>query len=464
VDYLWSPANDTLQKIRVFNPGTYGVEVTDSLGCKNKVAVNVISVVQPKFHFLDHDTLVCGRIGMLKIKADSSTFSAERLSDHYIFNGLNVNVPDFSPYPFKIRATDKYTCFSDTVIKFDFRKIPSVNFSVDETSCYGYNIAVGYIGDAVRKATDFVWIFGGDTINQGIGIDSTVIPLGIKQFNRDLKLIVTEAGCSNYKTLPNIKVIPLLQMGVGDSVGCKPFSTQFWAKNTETGIYSWDFGDGSKLTGTANPQHTYVNDGYYTVKLKITSNQGCINEVRMDNMIFVPPNPVAVFSLDDRILPNFQHEVNFFNASSGATGYLWDFGDGETSQETDPMHLYTRYGYKTIVLNAYNEYSCADTASRTVQIEFRALYPPNAFSPNSPDPVDREFKLSTDGLKTEGYHFVVIGRWNDIVFETKNEIKGWDGKMKNGDFAPPGNYLWKLDFVDFLGKSHHQTGAVTLVY
>jgi hypothetical protein len=464
VDYLWSPSKDTTQKITVTQPGTYGVVVTDSLGCTAKRDVKVLSVEQPILSFAERDTLVCGKQSVLNIDADSVTFIAERLSDHYIFNSLNVQVPDFGTYPFRIRATDKYTCFTDTVINFGFHKVPSVDFSVDATTCYGYNLGVEYRGDAVRTASDFVWIFGGDTINQGIGIASTIIPLGIKQLSRDLKLVVTEEGCSNFKTLANIKVTPLLQMGVEDSIGCKPFSAQFWAKNTETGSYSWDFGDGSILTGTANPLHIYENYGYYTVKLKVTSIQGCINEVRMDNMIFVPPNPFAAFTLDDKILPNFQHEVNFYNSSTDAINYLWDFGDGTTSQDTDPLHLYSKYGYKTIVLHAFNEYSCADTASRTIQIEFRALFPPNAFSPNATDVIDREFKLSTEGLKTEGYHLVIISRWNDIVFETKNEIKGWDGRMKNGDFAPAGNYVWVLDFVDFLEKTHHQTGTVTLIF
>ena len=67
-------------------------------------------------------------------------------------------------------------------------------------------------------------------------------------------------------------------------------------------------------------------------------------------------------------------------------------------------------------------------------------------------------------MKQEGYHFVIISRWNDIVFETKGEIKGWDGRMQNGSFAPAGSYLWVLNFTDFLGRKHQQTGSVSLVY
>ena len=58
----------------------------------------------------------------------------------------------------------------------------------------------------------------------------------------------------------------------------------------------------------------------------------------------------------------------------------------------------------------------------------------------------------------------IYSRWEDLIFETLNEIKGWDGRFKNGSFAPPGVYVWVLDFKDFLGRKHRQTGTVTLVF
>src|SRR5659263_668672 len=95
---------------------------------------------------------------------------------------------------------------------------------------------------------------------------------------------------------------------------------------------------------------------------------------------------------------------------------------------------------------------------------FYPIFPPNAFSPNATNENQREFKLGSNGIATEGYHFTIISRWNDIVFEAKEEIKGWNGQMQNGSPAPAGNYVWILDFSDFLGRRHRQTGTVTLVY
>jgi hypothetical protein len=97
-------------------------------------------------------------------------------------------------------------------------------------------------------------------------------------------------------------------------------------------------------------------------------------------------------------------------------------------------------------------------------VAMERIFPPNGFSPNAPDPVDREFRLYSVGVMPEDYHFTIFSRWNDVVFEVKDEIVGWDGRMKNGDWAPSGSYVWVLYFTDFLGRKHRQTGSVTLVF
>jgi hypothetical protein len=461
--YKWSTKEES-QKITVFQPGTYNVEVRDSYGCKTRDTIKLSLDEKPKIFFGKKDTLICGsRTALLNIKTDKGSISAERLNDHFIFSSPNVEVPDYGSYRFKIMATDENSCSEDSVISIGFHKIPKVDFTVDSLSCYGYNINAGYIGDADIDLSEFTWIFRGDTIKNAIAADSVFIPLGTCKVARDLKLIVTDKGCSNDKTISNIKVIPALQMWSQDSTGCVPFIVKFLT-NSEPVDYSWDFGDGSAVVHTANPSHTFNDTGFYAVCLKVKSDQGCINEVRIDSMIFAAPNPKAAFSMDNQTLSNSQHVIRFVNESTSADSYLWEFGDGTTSEEMNPSHLFPKYTDATIVLRASNEYECMDMVSKALPFKFDNIYPPNAFSPNAPNSIDREFKLTTDGVSAEGYHFVILSRWDDIVFEARNEIKGWDGNMKNGNHAPSGNYVWILEYSDILGGRHRQTGTVTLIY
>jgi len=643
-NYLWTTPNlqRTDQKITVSKPGTYSVEAINKYGCKAKDTIKISFADKPKIDFSSLDTMFCGnKTAVLDVTVDKGKFTIERLNDGFISNGKEVTVPDFGTFDLKIKATDQFSCYSDSIVRFGFRKKPTVSFSVDSMKCYGYNLDVKYLGDATVSASDFVWIFGGDTIISGIGVAANIIPLGINRTTRYLKLKVTDQGCSNEKTLRDIKVIPNLQMQVESRFGCEPFTTKFIANNTETVTYDWDFGDGNRLSGsTVDPSHTYHSDGYYPVKLKVTTNKGCTNEVRIDSMIHVAPiptvgftalpaeclekgnheisyvgsgdkfdtykwdlskfdsdeivnnpgttqgafvfnlknkpqaniqlsvvskygcksdtakvlvkrkpnfsintssnagctpleplftgktndpidqvtyswdfgdgvtgagnevkhaylepdhkydvalsaqslttgcfdilinkeymltypNPTAAFSMDNKIVYNDKPTVNFLNQSSGKALYSWDFGDGTTSLERDPSHFFNVTGRRTVVLEVFNEFQCSDTVSQKLLVAFNQLFPPNGFSPNAPNEIDRVFLLNSDGIAPEGYHFTVLSRWNDIVFEAKGEIKGWDGRTKNGSFAPAGAYVWILNFSDFLGRKHQQTGTVTLVY
>jgi PKD repeat protein len=641
--YLWSTPQGPLtdQKITASQSGAYLVTATGKDGCTSTDTINVAIGARPKPDLQKLDTLICGqKSAILNISADKGSYTLQRQDNGFVYNGLQAIVPDWGTYPFKFTATDVSGCSADTTFKVSFHKIPKVDFSIDSTKCYHYNLDVKYIGDAVVNASKFTWVFGSDTIANGVGIDSYTIPLGVNKSKRDLSLRVIQDGCSNADTIKDIKVIPDLSMKVVDSLACQPFNAEFIATNTETVTYDWNFGDGTSKRLDNHPFYIYQNSGYYNVNLKVTSTKGCVNSVSADSIVHVAPiptvgfsldpakcldlsnhqisyfgtgnqkdsyqwdlsgfdakeiiqnpgstqgpfvfnlinkpqssiglqvisqygcksvnknilvkripaflmtfknnigcvpletkfdgitgdnidqvsyswdfgdgtsatgestshlygnagnkytivltasssitgcsdtimkvnlvntypNPQAAFSIDHPIVYNDKPEVKFENQSLGAVNYLWDFGDGTSSTEENPSRKFELMGYHQVLLESFNEYSCADTVSHQVLVATARIFPPNAFSPNAPNAIDREFRLFQETIKPDGYHLTILSRWNDIVFEARNEIKGWDGRMKNGDFAPAGNYLWVLDFTDFLDRTHRQTGTVTLVY
>jgi PKD repeat protein len=64
-------------------------------------------------------------------------------------------------------------------------------------------------------------------------------------------------------------------------------------------------------------------------------------------------------------------QVTFTDLSSGATSWLWDFGDGSTSTDQNPTHVYTSDGLYTVTLTVVNGISC--TVSQTVNINVSAI-------------------------------------------------------------------------------------------
>ena len=137
--------------------------------------------------------------------------------------------------------------------------------------------------------------------------------------------------------------------------GAEPLTVSFTDTSTsDDGIVSWlwDFGDGQTSTDQ-NPHHEYIQDGFYTVSLTVTDSDGSSDtETRTDYITVFDTGPAAGFSA----APLSGAEpltVAFTDTSAsydGIVSWLWDFGDGQTSTEQNPNHVYARDGLYTVSL------------------------------------------------------------------------------------------------------------------
>ena len=140
----------------------------------------------------------------------------------------------------------------------------------------------------------------------------------------------------------------------------------FTFTNTTTGAaaYSWDFGDGTGTSSLMNPTYTYTSVNSYTVQLVAVSSQNCSDTVT--GTISVNTAPQIAFSAD--ILSGcIPLTVDFTNATTNATNYLWIFGDGNSSADVNPVHDFLTEGTFTVVLYA-SVGSCAESDSVTDMI------------------------------------------------------------------------------------------------
>ena len=103
--------------------------------------------------------------------------------------------------------------------------------------------------------------------------------------------------------------------------------------------WSWDFGDG-EISTERNPVHIYQIPGTYTVKLTVTGPGGSSNKDEHNYIhTTVPPVPVADFMGIPRS-GDGPLTVQFIDQSTNVSSWLWDFGDGATSTEQNPSHIY----------------------------------------------------------------------------------------------------------------------------
>ncbi|MBN1811684.1 MAG: PKD domain-containing protein, partial [Anaerolineae bacterium] len=112
--------------------------------------------------------------------------------------------------------------------------------------------------------------------------------------------------------------------------------------------WAWDFGDGQTST-LQNPTHTYAAEGNYTVRLTVTGTAGQLFARKLGYGSVVPD--FADFSADvtTGLTPLTVHFTDQSQVT-GASAWLWNFGDGQSSAEQNPTHTYTAVGSFTVGL------------------------------------------------------------------------------------------------------------------
>ena len=138
-----------------------------------------------------------------------------------------------------------------------------------------------------------------------------------------------------------------------------PINYNFQNNSIGASSYNWDFGDGNNSINTL-PDNSYISSGNYTIKLVASNTYGCSDSIT--SSIFVKPVTNAQFNavpLDTCKLPA---NYSLVNNSTGSIAYIWDFGDGSTSNLPNLNHSYSSDGNYQISLITMNSFGCFDTS------------------------------------------------------------------------------------------------------
>lgn len=174
--------------------------------------------------------------------------------------------------------------------------------------------------------------------------------------------------------------------------GCVPMTVSFINNSTGTGTltYQWYFGNGNS-SNLPNPTANYVNPGIYTVTLIVSNGVQSDTMVRT-NYIRVFKNPTASFTLNPT-MGCVPLNVSFTNTSQPSdttiTNYIWDFGDGGSSNQQNPNHNYTQPGGYGVSLQIIDGHGCHSTytqqgaviVSSIPQVAFTANFTSNCTAP-----------------------------------------------------------------------------------
>ena len=164
---------------------------------------------------------------------------------------------------------------------------------------------------------------------------------------------------------------PQASFTADQTTGCSPLTVQFTSTSTGATSYYWDLGNGNSST-LANPSNLYSAAGTYTITLIAYDGAGNSDTARYTNYITVVAKPVASFSADHFASCLDGNSYSFTNTSTGAATYLWDFGDGNTSTQANPVHTYALSGVFSVTLMAVSAYGCQDV--KTIS-QYITIYP-----------------------------------------------------------------------------------------
>ncbi|MCB0549741.1 MAG: PKD domain-containing protein [Phaeodactylibacter sp.] len=220
--------------------------------------------------------------------------------------------------------------------------------------------------------------------------------------------------------------------------GCPPHTVYF--VNTSTGDYDslrWEFPGGTPSSAAIpNPEVVYDSSGSYSVQLTLFWPEG--EETLMQ------PQAIRVL---ERPQPAFTFELNgltatFFNLSTNATDFTWNFGDGTTSNEENPVHTFPAPGNYDVTLNASNQGECTRANGQNVYIQ------PNGVSEASLPESVQVFPNPTIGtLRLQSAHpgwYPVQWRWLNLQGQVMASGQAHQDRQWNLEAWPAGAYLLQL--------------------
>ncbi len=251
----------------------------------------------------------------------------------------------------------------DTLTQDSFvviNKPPTANFNTATTA---NPLIIKLVNNSIGGTT-YLWDFG-DTQTS-----TEANPTHTYQMSGTYIILLTATNACGSQT-------KALQITVGEAPtarftavrpnGCAPHTVNF--SDASSGEYTsrfWEFPGGNPATSTdASPRVVYAMPGEYDVRLTVRGTLGSDTVLNIAYVNVLPsPTPIFTFAVNG-------NTITFNNESAGSTSYQWSFGDGQTSTQLNPVHIFANSGVYTVTLNASNAY-CGRSLSRVIAVGLNA--------------------------------------------------------------------------------------------
>jgi len=264
--------------------------------------------------------------------------------------------------------------------------------------------------DTLHKGVNYYWAF-----NDGTPVQITTTPNITHTFENvgtyQVMLISEDSSTCNirdtsYKTISVGNNDVNLDFSQIKLPPCESLAIQFNNLSTVNAgsfgpqTFVWDFGDGSpRDTSNKLPpvNHTYAQPGNYEVTLYLIDPLFCNAPASITKTVRV--NPIVTASFTTQPYGCVPYEAAFNNTSLAGTDFIWHFGDGATSTNENPTHLYPLAGDYPVTLIAIDSGTCNKIDTSDVFIIHVVNIPHAEFTWN-PNPPERNVPVSFTNLSS----------------------------------------------------------------
>ena len=460
-------------------PATYPavLTVSSSAGCSTEdmVLIEVLPQVEANFQ---GNTSGCGPLEVSFLNTSEGathydwdfgdgTLSTTNQATHTFLNAPGQD----TTYTVALVAHSVHGCHDTSEVVIQVFDTPQADFVSDEVQLTFPESTFEFTNTSTAVANaDNLWSFGDGQISHDVQ-PGTHVYEGWGTFNVNLE--VSNGTCTSVASsaVQILAPTPTISFS-GEGSGCAPLTVSFDNASTYASQYRWEFSDGSIRT-EEHPVHVFNEPGIYDVTLYVEGYDGTELIEVQTAVVEVYPTADAAFSLSPTRVTAPGQPVYFVNLSDNATSYVWDFGDGATSDLETPVHEYDVAGLYDISLTANNEWGCQTTyvlEEGVLAEEGGLLVFPTAFTPSASGPSGGFYDRTSYNndvfyplhAGVEDYELMIFTKWGEMVFYSDDVNVGWDGYI-NGKLAPTDVYAWKASATLSNGESMQQVGNVTLL-
>ena len=335
-----------------------------------------------------------------------------------------------APGTYNVQMTSYSECtsvISRTVIVYP---VPDINLGNDTLICPGTSLVL----EVSTPGEAYLWQ------DNSIAPSFTVIDSGLYWVE-----VVNSGGCSSRDSITvDFLTTPPLDLG-NDTILCEGQTLELMI-NIPGLTYEWQDRSTDSVFTVSQP-------GLYWVE--VTNENGCSSS---DSVVIELMHFNAEFSYEEIPCIN---QIQFINLSLDTTESYWDFGDGSTSNENNPIHVFSINKQYHVILIVNPGSACPDTAQASIPFDDvtmgDTLFIPNVFSPNGDGKNDYFEITGGDSPCNNSNRLMIFNRWGEKVFETEGKELKWDG-TKNGASLANGTYFYILE-----GEKLMKSGSLSLL-